>query len=273
MWQLETLLRGMVGSEDQTKPQPHAQTLTRHMIPKRYRTPGSRYIFQTMELIYDQWKRVWVISLWMFINLALFNWKFVQYQHMKAFQLTGYCVCYAKGAGEILKFNMALILIPVCRRTLTRLRSTFLSHFIPFDDNINFHKLVSVAIVIGTFIHTFMHLACNYVLISGSPKVLFDETFGPSFHFHQPTYMDLVKSIPGMTGILIIFFMALSFTLATHSFRKSAINLPWPFTSLAGFNAFWYTHHLLFLVYILLIIHGYFLVSILPWQQKTVSFT
>ncbi|MCL7044221.1 hypothetical protein MKW94_030969 [Papaver nudicaule] len=47
------------------------------------------------------------------------------------------------GAAETLKFNMALILLPVCRNTITLLRrSRTLNYIIPFNDNINFHKVI-----------------------------------------------------------------------------------------------------------------------------------
>ncbi|PHT51939.1 hypothetical protein CQW23_06401 [Capsicum baccatum] len=59
----------------------------------------------------------------------------------------GYCLLTAKDAVETLKFNMALILLPVCRNTITCLRSAKLNSFVPFDDNINFHKTVAATIV------------------------------------------------------------------------------------------------------------------------------
>lgn len=72
---------------------------------------------------------------------CLFTWKFIQYRNMAAFRVMGYCLATAKGAAETLKLNMALILLPVCRNTLTWLRSTRARPFVPFDDNINFHKV------------------------------------------------------------------------------------------------------------------------------------
>lgn len=72
---------------------------------------------------------------------ALFTWKFIQYRNKNAFKVMRYCLPTAKGAAETLKLNMALILLPVCRNTLTWLRSTKLGYFLPFDDNINFHKV------------------------------------------------------------------------------------------------------------------------------------
>ncbi|XP_030447654.2 putative respiratory burst oxidase homolog protein H [Syzygium oleosum] len=269
MWQLETLLREMVSSEEANKLAKKTHTLTRTMIPRRYRTPISKFLSKTMEFLQENWKRVWVVSLWLTANLILFVWKFHQYKKREIFQVMGYCVCFAKGAAETLKFNMALILFPVCRGTLTKLRSTALSRMFPFDDNINFHKLIALAIVIGTAIHAIMHVSCDFLRLISCPKPKFYRYAGPYFDYKQPSYLDLVESIPGVTGIIITVLMAFSFTLATHSFRRNVIKLPWPFHHLAGFNAFWYAHHLLFLVYALLIVHGYFLFLSRHWYSKS----
>ncbi|KAJ7950337.1 Respiratory burst oxidase [Quillaja saponaria] len=270
MWQLETLLREMVSIEESdVKLAKKTQTLTRAMLPKKYRTPVSRFLSQSAERIHENWKRIWVITLWIAINLGLFVWKFCQYRNRGAFKVMGYCLCCAKGAAETLKFNMALILLPVCRRTLTQLRSSFLSYLIPFDDNINFHKIIACAIAIGTYVHVIMHLTCDFPRLISCPKSEFILILGSGFDYDQPGYLDLVASIPGVTGILMILIMAFSFTLATRYFRKSVVKLPAPFHHLAGFNSFWYAHHLLVLVYILLVIHGYFLFLTKDWQKKT----
>lgn len=89
----------------------------------------------------ENWRRAWVIMLWVAVMTGLFVWKFIQYRRMKAFHVMGYCLPTAKGAAETLKLNMALVLLPVCRNTLTWLRSTWARYFVPFDDNITFHKV------------------------------------------------------------------------------------------------------------------------------------
>ena len=89
----------------------------------------------------ENWRRAWVLALWFAAMAALFVWKFVQYRRTPAFQVTGYCLPTAKGAAETLKLNMALVLLPVCRNTLTWLRSSWARFFVPFDDNITFHKV------------------------------------------------------------------------------------------------------------------------------------
>ncbi|XP_042466950.1 putative respiratory burst oxidase homolog protein H isoform X1 [Zingiber officinale] len=269
LWQLETLLQGMVCSQGSENTIKSSHTLARTMIPKRYRNPINRVITTTVDFVYENWKRIWVLSFWLLLNIVLALWKFAQYKSRAAFEVMGYCVCIAKAAAETLKLNMALILIPVCRNTLTRLRSTCLSSVIPFDDNINFHKTIALAITIGTSVHTLAHVTCDFPRLITCPNSKFMSTLGPNFNYKQPTYLTLVESAPGVTGILMIFIMAFAFTLATHSFRRSVVKLPSPLHHLAGFNAFWYAHHLLVIAYILLIIHSYFIFLTKEWYKKT----
>lgn len=95
--------------------------------------------------IEDHWKQIWVLTLWVMINIALFIWKFIQFEHKIVFKVLHYCVSTAKGGAEICKFNMGLILLTVCRNSITWLRSnTKLASVVPFDDNINFHKVMTL---------------------------------------------------------------------------------------------------------------------------------
>ncbi|KAH9804793.1 Respiratory burst oxidase [Citrus sinensis] len=219
-------------------------------------------------LVLENWQRGWILLLWMMAMAGLFAWKFIQYKNMAAFQVMGYCLTTAKGAAETLKLNMALILLPVCRNTLTWLRSTRARYFVPFDDNINFHKTIACAIIIGVVLHVGNHLACDFPrLVNSSP-----EEFAPmstQFHNKKPTYKYLLTGVEGVTGIVMVVLMAIAFTLATHKFRKNGVRLPSPFNRLTGFNAFWYSHHLTAIVYILLIVHGNFLYLAHEWYQKT----
>ncbi|CAA7036799.1 unnamed protein product [Microthlaspi erraticum] len=271
MWQLEVLLTGMVTNADSTKIVRKSQSLTRAMIPERYRTPTSKYVSVTAELMHEHWKKIWVITLWLAVNVCLFIWKYKEFTTSPLYNVTGRCVCAAKGTAEMLKFNMALILVPVLRRTLTFLRSSFLSHLIPFDDNINFHKLIAVWIAVISFLHTALHMLCNYPRLSSCPHDLFSAYAAKLLGPKQPTYLGLMLTPVSVTGVLMIFFMGIAFTLAMHYFRRNIVKLPKPFNVLAGFNAFWYAHHLLVIAYALLIIHGYILIIEKPWYQKTVS--
>jgi len=128
-----------------------------------------------------------------------------------------------------------------------------------------------VGITIGALIHTTAHLACDFPRLISCPESKFMRTLGPNFHYKQPTWSYLLTSVAGATGIIMIIIMTFCFTLATHSFRRNVIKLPSPLHSLAGFNAFWYAHHLLALVYALLVVHAYFIFLTREWYKKTVS--
>jgi len=221
----------------------------------------------------ENWRRAWVLALWFAAMSALFVWKFVQYRRTAGFQVMGYCLPTAKGAAETLKLNMALVLLPVCRNTLTWLRSSWARFFVPFDDNITFHKMIATAIVVGITLHAGNHLACDFPRVIASGPEEYRLVAG-AFGAEKPSYAGLISGVEGMTGIAMLVLMTVSFTLATHPFRKgekeaSASRLPAPLNRLAGFNAFWYSHHLLGIVYALLLVHGYFLFLVRRWYEKT----
>lgn len=266
---METLVRAMWNSEEKRLQSQDSKLQASSLILGRCKTPASQFLKEAEETIIGNWKRIWVLTLWLAINLGLFVWKFMAYREKGVFEVMGYCVSVAKGSAETLKFNMALILFLVCRGTLTKLRSTFLNSIFPFDDHIHFHMVVAVAIAVGTFLHVIMHLACDFPRLISCPNNKFRAILGQNFHYKKPSYSDLVASVPGITGIIMIVIMAFCFTLATPLFRRHKDRLPPLLQHLAGFNAFWYAHHLLVLCYALLIIHGYFLFLIQEWYKKT----
>ncbi|KAK9099577.1 hypothetical protein Syun_026622 [Stephania yunnanensis] len=195
-------------------------------------------IFKAKCVVLENWQRAWIVGLWVVAMGGLFGWKFFQYRNRAAFQVMGYCVCTAKGAAETLKLNMALVLLPVCRNTLTWLRSTRARLFVPFDDNINFHKTIAVAIAIGVVVHAGTHLACDFPRLVNAPLEKFAPLAGDFKGGKQPSYKSLLKGVEGVTGIAMVLLLVISFTLASHVFRKNVVRLPSPFNRLTGFNAF-----------------------------------
>lgn len=138
--QLETLMRGTVQGFGKEAIVQYTSLLD---PPPSKKPKAQRVLEKTRYFWIDNWKRLWILALWLLAMAGLFAWKFVQYKNRSAFHVMGYCLCVAKGAAETLKLNMALILLPVCRNTLTRFRSTRLGKIIPFDDNLEFHKVKS----------------------------------------------------------------------------------------------------------------------------------
>ncbi|TXG48982.1 hypothetical protein EZV62_024857 [Acer yangbiense] len=247
-----------------------SQLLSQKLKTTHDNNPISRSFEKIKYFLMDNWQRVWIMMLWIGIVLGLFAYKFVQYRNRSAFGVMGYCVCIAKGGAETLKFNMALILLPVCRNTITWLRNkTKLGLAVPFDDNLNFHKVIAVMIGIGVILHAGAHLTCDF------PRLIHatEEEYEPMekyFGEEQPeNYWWFVKGVEGVTGIIMVVLMVIAFTLATPWFRRNRLNVPKPFKRLTGFNAFWYSHHLFVIVYTLLVVHGIYLYLTKEWYQKT----
>ncbi|XP_015968605.1 respiratory burst oxidase homolog protein B [Arachis duranensis] len=247
-----------------------SQMLSQKLVPTKEHNPIKRGLRSLSYFIEDNWKRLWIIALWLCICAGLFTWKFIQYKNRAVFHVMGYCVTTAKGAAETLKFNMALILLPVCRNTITWLRSrTKLGMAVPFDDNINFHKVIAFGVAIGVGLHAISHLTCDFPRLLHATDAEY-EPMKPFFGQQRPNnYWWFVKGTEGWTGIVIVVLMAIAYTLAQPWFRRSRLNLPKPLKKLTGFNAFWYSHHLFVIVYALLIVHGYFLYLTKHWYKKT----
>ncbi|KAG4999026.1 hypothetical protein AAZX31_08G019000 [Glycine max] len=270
LWQLETLLLQKDTYLNYSQALSYtSQALSQNLQGLRKKSPIRRMSRRLVYYLQENWRRLWVLTLWVSIMIGLFTWKFIQYKNKDAFQIMGYCLLTAKGAAETLKFNMALILLPVCRNTITWLRSTKLGYVVPFDDNINFHKTIAGAIVIGIILHAGDHLACDFPRLVSTSEERYEKYLKGVFGDHKPSYVDLVKGVEGVTGILMVFLMIIAFTLATKWFRRNLIKLPKPFSRLTGFNAFWYSHHLFVIVYVLLIIHGIKLYLVHKWYHKT----
>ncbi|KAG8475928.1 hypothetical protein CXB51_032996 [Gossypium anomalum] len=247
-----------------------SQMLSQKLKPTYDGNPVRRICRNTKYFLQDNWQRAWVMVLWIAVMCGLFAYKYIEYQRREdVFKVLGNCVCFAKGAAETIKLNMALILLPVCRNTLTWLRNkTKLGVVVPFDDNLNFHKVIAVGVAFGVAIHGIAHLACDFPrLLHATPDeyVPMEQYFGEQAN----SYWHFVEHVEGITGVLMVILMAIAFTLAAPCFRRGRINLPKHLKKLSGFNAFWYSHHLFVIVYTLLIVHGIKLFLTKKWYKKT----
>lgn len=268
LWQLEALFRGGFGKE--ASQNQYSQMLNMMAISGS----GKRWCCAMEQwrkakcAVMSNWQRWWVVGLWVALMCVLFTWKFMQYKGRSAAQVMGYCLCTAKGAAETLKLNMALILLPVCRNTITWFRSTFIGNLIPFDDNLNFHKLIAGAILFGVILHGGTHLSCDFLRIARATEEQFKASMGMDFQ-DKPSYKDLMMTPEVLAGVIMVVLMSIAFILAMGLFRRDNVKLPWPLHRLTGFNAFWYSHHLFILVYALLIYHSLNLFLTHHWREKT----
>ncbi|XP_050384097.1 respiratory burst oxidase homolog protein B [Argentina anserina] len=273
LYNLEMLLLSGPTQSSNLETDTHIQSrlLSEKLVPTQEHNPIRRWCRRLSYFVEDNWRRIWVIVLWLLICMGLFAWKFIQYRNREVYHIMGYCVCIAKGGAETLKFNMALILLPVCRNTITWLRSkTKFGGVVPFDDNINFHKVIAFGIAIGVGLHAGSHLTCDFPKLLHSTNDQYDK-MKPFFGKKRPDdYWWFVKGTEGWTGVIMVVLMLVAYTLAQPWFRRNRLrNLPKTLKKLTGFNAFWYSHHLFVIVYILFIVHGYFLYLSKNWDTKT----
>nr|GEV03923.1 respiratory burst oxidase homolog protein C-like [Tanacetum cinerariifolium] len=246
-----------------------SQMLSQKLKTTHYGNPLRRWYEDFRFFLLDNWQRCWVIVLWIAVMVGLFTWKYIQYKNRVVYELLGPCVCIAKGAAETLKLNMAIILLPVCRNTITWLRNkTRLGVVVPFDDNLNFHKVIAVAISTGVGLHAISHLTCDFPRLIHATKEEY-EPLEQFFGEQAKNYWHFVKEPVGYTGIIMVVLMTIAFTLATPWLRRGKLNLPPLLKKLTGFNAFWYSHHLFVIVYTLLIVHGLKLYLTHKWYKKT----
>lgn len=123
----------------------------------------------------------------------------------------------------------------------------------------------------GVILHGGTHLACDFPRISGSDRSVFQQTIAPDFGYRQPSYLQILATTEGATGIAMVILMAIAFALATKWPRRQSPVLPRSVRQVTGYNTFWYSHHLFILVYILLIVHSMFLILTDRLIEKTVS--
>ncbi|KAJ0794761.1 putative NAD(P)H oxidase (H(2)O(2)-forming) [Helianthus annuus] len=267
------------------------------MLSQKLKTthPLTKWYEDLKYFVHDNWKRCLVLVLWIGTMAGLFAWKYIEYKNHVVYDVLGPCVCIAKGAAETLKLNMAIMLLPVCRNTITWLRNTKLGVVVPFDDNINFHQVIAMAIAIGVGLHAISHLACDF------PRLIHatEEEYKPMEQFfgdQAENYWHFLKEVEGYTGIIMVVLMTIAFTLAW--LRQGQLKIPSFFRKLmkfnafkcskrydafvkkltgfitvinkfTGFNAFWYSHHLFVFVYAILIVHGIKLYLNKEWYKKT----
>ena len=131
-------------------------------------------------------------------------------------------------------------------------------------------QAIAVALAVGVMVHAGIHMACDFPRLIGSDNESFHKYLGSDFGNVKPTYVDLVKGVEGVTGVLMVLLMVIAFVLASRWFRRNLVKLPWPLHRMTGFNAFWYSHHLFAILYVLLILHSQYLYLNHDWRQKTV---
>lgn len=158
----------------------------------------------------------------------------------------------ARTAALVLHVDVALILLPVCRNFVSLLRQTSLNDFIPFDKNIEFHKLTAWSMVFFTVVHIVAHMF-NFARLA----IVTGNTAGERFKIFLLTNF---TTGPGATGWVMTAILGVMVWFAVERRRR------------ANFELFWYTHHLFVLFFICWQLHGMFcMISEYPHSSSYLS--
>eukprot|EP00042_Codosiga_hollandica_P037949 m.304264 g.304264 ORF g.304264 m.304264 type:complete len:798 (+) comp55267_c0_seq5:1116-3509(+) len=146
----------------------------------------------------------------------------------------------ARAAGTAVAFNSAVLLLPMCRLTLSYLRRTFVVNFTPLDSAIQFHKLIAWVVLGLSIIHTVAHLVHWGEIGEDLGSMIFDTN-------------------AGLTGFFIWIFLIVIFVGASKSIRRAgeaaragnAIK-----AAIFSHSVFFFSHHFFILYFVVLLIHS-----------------
>ena len=191
----------------------------------------------------DRWmlnEGYWRLFIAMFFTVQgmVFTFGFINY-HLKDNLTTarayfGITYAISRAAALVLHFDIALLILPVCRTLISLARQTPLNGIIQFDRNITFHKLVAWSICLFTVVHVAAHWN-NFAQLSAKNNQGFRGFLLANF-----------ATGPGWSGYIILFTLIAMVVTSVKKARQ------------ANHERFWYTHHLFIVFFIFWSVHGAF---------------
>lgn len=199
-----------------------------------------------------EWENRKVAVVWLILyaaaNIFAFTYKAIKYvNHEEAMAVFGNCIAVARGGAQCLNLNAALILLPICRQFLTRLRAFGrMRYLFPFDASLEIHILVGSMLGLFATAHTCAHI-CDFHRFAQADEedifALFGTSLGETMpESHWGRWKVVLSTRAGVTGIIMVVCCLVAYP--TTQIRHSR------------FNVFWTTHHLLLVMLIALSIHG-----------------
>uniref|UniRef100_UPI0037E74494 dual oxidase 1 n=1 Tax=Semicossyphus pulcher TaxID=241346 RepID=UPI0037E74494 len=159
-------------------------------------------------------------------------------------------IVVARGSAAAISFLFPYMLLTVCRNLITLCRETFLNRYIPFDAAIDFHRFMAMSAIVLSVVHSLGHVVNVYMFSISNLSILsclFPKVFSNNgSELPQKWSWWFFQTIPGMTGVLLLFTFSFMYVFASRYFRR------------ISFRGFWITHYLYVVVYILTVIHGSF---------------
>ena len=164
-------------------------------------------------------------------------------------KLSSIWIPIAKGCGQVLNFNCALIVVPVITELLHWLHDvkvqqgreeegtahkgseTTLSKYVPLGKNITFHRYIAYAVALNVFVHTLAHFI-NYSTHPGETR----RAYSINKLQFLPESLGVIRALEAWyTGVIIIVCMVFMYSAAQvtppHSTQSGcflpAVSWPW----------------------------------------------
>ncbi|XP_067653613.1 NADPH oxidase 5-like isoform X1 [Haliotis asinina] len=200
--------------------------------PTKVKKKGSRYL--TKAYFFNNLRKIAFFAGLLLLNCILFAvgcWNY---------RTSNWCIIVARGCGLCLNFDCTFIVVLMLRKCITWLRATPVSHVLPLDQHIMFHKLTGILIMVFTILHTAMHIG-NAILVAESQ---FNLTV-PAFIFTTQANIGWVAGFAPLSGVLLVIVFVVMFICSMPFVRRSGC-----------FEVFYWTHMLYVPFWVLLILHG-----------------
>ncbi len=150
-----------------------------------------------------------IVALWLLANAGIFAFAWAG----GAAARQDVAMAAGRALGKCAAFNGALILLPMMRRLLTRVRATWLGRLVPVDDAIDFHRIVGH----GLFAVAVAHMAAFVLAYTAG-------------HAASPL-AQIVLTERGVTGALLLLVFAVMWVFSLAFIRRSR-----------RFELFYFTH-------------------------------
>ncbi|WP_455383033.1 EF-hand domain-containing protein [Salinispira pacifica] len=173
---------------------------------------------------------------WLFIYLALNAYLFLAAQQRYAAAGANIYLQIARGAGACLDLNGALILIPMMRTMLSRIRNTPFASLLPLDQSIEIHRFIGEIMFLFALVHTGAHIM-NYSTLA------------------VPIEQSLLHTAAGLTGVILLGIFVLMWIFARKKLRRGG-----------RFEFFYYTHLLYLAWLVVFLVHApsYWMWALVP---------
>ena len=194
--------------------------------------------------------QIFYLSLFWLVCAGIFVERAYYYSVEREFaglrRIAGYGVSITRGAASGMMFTYSLLLLTMARNLITFARETIFNNYVPFDSYISAHKIIALTGLFFTLMHcighgiNFYHIATH---TANDLTCLFRNVYHRTHVLPKFSYW-LFLTVTGFSGFIVTLITIVIFVFATQYARRYT------------FQAFWFTHHLYVIFYILMFVHG-----------------